>query len=88
MSIEVAIRVHAVMSLPHLHVPKGVTGYGLGTAVASVAAVLFAIGSVIQQEQASAATDGDGRMHVRELVRRPAWLAAQGATVAATITQV
>jgi hypothetical protein len=74
--------------LPHAHVHRGVGGYGLGTLVAGVAAVLFAIGSVVQQEQASAATSGGGRVHMRALVRRPAWLAAQGATVGATAAQV
>lgn len=59
-----------------------------GAAVAVAAAVLFALGSVVQQEVAAVTTGAAGGLDLRRLVTRPAWLAGQAATVLATGLQV
>jgi hypothetical protein len=63
------------------------TGYGLGTAVAALAAVLFAVGAVLQHEAAEEATVG-GSLSLRRLVRVPLWLVGQGSTLFGTAAQV
>jgi hypothetical protein len=68
-------------------VPRGVGGHGLGTALAVLAAVLCAVGSVMQQEAAAASVSG-GALQWRSLARRPPWLFGQGAVVAGTLLQV
>jgi hypothetical protein len=58
-----------------------------GTVLAALAAVLFAIGSVLQHDAAASAT-GDGGLKVRDLVRRRTWLVGQGGTIAGSGLQV
>lgn len=66
----------------------GHAGVGVGGAsVATAAAVLFAVGSVLQQEVAGSSVVG-GRLDVRVLLARPAWLLGQAATLLATALQV
>jgi hypothetical protein len=64
-----------------------VTGLGLGAALATAAAVFFAVGAVVQQEVAAEVSTG-GRPDLRRLLTSPAWLGGQGATVAAVALQV
>jgi drug/metabolite transporter (DMT)-like permease len=64
-----------------------VRGAGLGTAIAAAAAVLFAVGAVVQQE-VTAAASSDGRPDLRRLLTSPAWLGGQVAAVAAVVLQV
>jgi hypothetical protein len=64
-----------------------VTGFALGALIAAAAAVLFAVGAVVQQEVA-AGVSTDGRPDLRRLLTSPAWLGGQGATVAAVVLQV
>jgi hypothetical protein len=61
--------------------------HALGIALASAAAVLFAVGAVAQQGVA-AETSAGGRLHLRRLLTHPAWLAGQAATVVAVALQV
>lgn len=63
------------------------TGAALGAAIAAVAAVLFAVGAVVQQEVAAGASSG-GQPDLRRLLTSPAWLAGQGAVVVAVGLQV
>lgn len=70
-----------------LHVPRGVGAFLPGTVLALLAAVLFAVGSVLQHDAATAASDG-GALNVRALLRRPLWLVGQGGTLAGTGLQV
>jgi hypothetical protein len=63
------------------------TGYGLGTAIAALAAVLFAVGAVLQHEAAESSTSAEG-LSWRQLVRRPRWFVGQLATVLGTCLQV
>jgi hypothetical protein len=76
------------MSAPaSVHGTLGMSGYGPGTAVATLAAVLFAVGAVLQHEAASASGSGKGP-DLRQLITRPAWLAGQSATATGTLLQV
>jgi drug/metabolite transporter (DMT)-like permease len=59
----------------------------LGISLAAASAVLFAVGAVAQQEVTADTTTG-GKLNLRALLTRPAWLAGQGATVAAVVLQV
>jgi drug/metabolite transporter (DMT)-like permease len=61
--------------------------HGLGISLAAASAVLFAVGAVAQQEVA-ADTSTEGKLDLRRLLTRPAWLAGQAATVAAVVLQV
>jgi len=70
-----------------VHGSLAMAGYGPGTVVAALAAVLFAVGAVLQHEAASASGSGRGP-DLRQLVTRPAWLAGQGATATGTLLQV
>lgn len=73
--------------LPDIDLPAGVGGHVLGTALAATAAALFAVGSLAVH----AATTGSGHEGApswRVLLRHPAWLVGQGATVAAALIQV
>ena len=74
-------------ALGRLHVPEGIAGYLPGTVVAAVAAVLFAVGAVLQHEAASVSRSDKG-LDLRRLVTRPIWIAGQSATVAGTLLQV
>lgn len=65
----------------------GVVAYLPGTLLAAVAAVLFAVGSVLQHDAATAVAR-EGALPFGRLVRRPAWLLGQGALVAAAGVQV
>ena len=58
------------------------TGLALGAAIALAAAVLFAVGAVVQQEVA-AGVSANGQPDLRRLLTSRAWLGGQGATVAA-----
>jgi hypothetical protein len=62
-------------------------GYGLGTAVAVLSAVLFALGAVLQHEAAESSTVG-GTLRMRTLLRRPRWIVGQLATASGTGMQV
>jgi hypothetical protein len=59
----------------------------LGISLAAASAVLFAVGAVAQQE-VTADTSTGGKLDVRRLLTRPAWLAGQAATMAAVVLQV
>ena len=59
----------------------------VGAAVGAMAAALFAVGAVLQHQAAAASSDG-GTLDMGLLIRRPAWLAGQGATVLGTCVQV
>src|SRR6476661_3829171 len=59
----------------------------LGISLAAASAVLFAVGAVAQQE-VTADTSAGGRLSLRRLLTRPAWLAGQVATVVAVLLQV
>jgi hypothetical protein len=67
--------------------PSGVGANWLGTALAAAAAVLFAVGAVVQQEVTEGTASG-GKLNLRRLLTRPAWLAGQAATVAGVALQV
>jgi drug/metabolite transporter (DMT)-like permease len=71
----------------HHHVPAGVGDFPLGAVVAVIAAAFFAVGSLLQQEASVDAVSG-GRLDLRRLVTRPAWVVGQTATVLATLLQV
>jgi hypothetical protein len=66
---------------------QGGVGLGLGTLVAVLSAMLFAVGAVLQHEAAASCTQ-DGGLSLRLLVRRPTWVAGQLATMAGTGLQV
>lgn len=70
-----------------LHVPRGVGAFLPGTILAALAAVLLAVGSVLQHDAAAAVADG-GRLQFRDLLRRPIWLVGQAGTLAGTALQV
>jgi hypothetical protein len=67
--------------------PAGIAAFLPGTAVAAGAAVLFAVGSVLQHEAAAGSADPQG-LDLRRLVTRPKWMAGQSATVLGTVLQV
>lgn len=67
--------------------PRGVGGYVLGTALAGLAALLFAIGSVAQHEVAAGTSSG-GQVRWRTILAHRGWLASQGATFLAALVQV
>ncbi|WP_233223920.1 DMT family transporter [Amycolatopsis sp. CA-128772] len=68
-------------------IPAGIAAFVPGTAVAAGAAVMFAVGSVLQHEAASSSSSPDG-LELRRLVTRPKWMVGQGATVVGTLLQV
>ncbi|WP_246271496.1 hypothetical protein [Amycolatopsis acididurans] len=71
------------MRSPHL---AGVGDFTTGTALALTAAVLFAVGSVLQHQ---ALSGGSNRgVELRALVRRPVWLAGQATTASGSLLQV
>jgi drug/metabolite transporter (DMT)-like permease len=70
-----------------LHLPQGVGGFGPGTLVAALAAVLFAVGAVLQHEAAADSGSSHGA-DLRRLVTRPRWIAGQSATATGTLLQV
>jgi drug/metabolite transporter (DMT)-like permease len=59
----------------------------LGISLAAASAVLFAVGAVAQQE-VTADTSTGGKLNLRRLLTRPAWLAGQAATIAGGVLQV
>ncbi len=67
--------------------PAGIAAFVPGTAVAAAAAVLFAVGSVLQHEAASSSAHARG-LELRLLVTRPKWMVGQSATVLGTLLQV
>src|SRR3954453_7577633 len=62
------------------HPGEGAAGFGLGTAVAVLSAVLFAVGAVLQHEAAESSTSDSG-LSLRRLVSRPKWVVGQLATM-------
>jgi drug/metabolite transporter (DMT)-like permease len=66
---------------------SGVGGHWLGTAVGAASALCFAAGAVVEQEATLGATSG-GRLDLRRLVTRPAWLAGQAANVTGIVLQL
>ena len=70
-----------------LHVPRGIGAFLPGTILAGLAAVLSAVGSVLQHQAATGAA-GDSGLRFRALLRRPAWAVGQAATVAGSGLQV
>lgn len=74
-------------ALPDIDLPRGVGGYALGTVLAGVSALLFAVGSVAQQEVTADSSAG-GQVRWRSVLAHPGWLASQAATVLAALVQV
>jgi drug/metabolite transporter (DMT)-like permease len=66
---------------------SGVGAHWPGTVLGAGSALFFAIGAVVEQEATLASTT-DGTLDLRQLVRRPAWLAGQGANVIGIVLQV
>src|SRR4051812_50229980 len=58
-----------------------------GLLIAALAAVLFALGAVLQHEAAEDSTTASG-LSLRRLVTRPRWVFGQGATMLGTGSQV
>jgi drug/metabolite transporter (DMT)-like permease len=69
----------------HPHDPSGSTAAGL--VLAALAAVLFAVGAVLQHEAAELSTTASG-LSLRRLVRRRRWMLGQVATLLGTATHV
>jgi drug/metabolite transporter (DMT)-like permease len=65
--------------------PSGNTAAGL--VLAALAAVLFAVGAVLQHEAAEHSTSASG-LSMRRLVTRPRWMVGQAATLLGTASQV
>src|SRR3954454_13970197 len=63
------------------------TGVGLGTLVAVLSAMLFALGAVLQHEAAESSTTADG-LNWRRMATRPKWVIGQLSTVSGTGMQV
>jgi drug/metabolite transporter (DMT)-like permease len=59
----------------------------LGLLLAVLAAVLFAVGAVLQHEAAELSTS-DGSLSLRRLIKRRRWMLGQGATILGTLGQV
>ena len=59
----------------------------LGMAIATLAAVLFAVGAVLQHASAEKSTVG-GSLRMGQLLRRPRWVLGQLATASGTGMQV
>jgi hypothetical protein len=76
-----------MQALGEAHGHDGGAGFGLGTAVAVLSAVLFAVGAVLQHEAAASSTT-DAGLSLRQLVRRPKWVVGQLSTVCGTGLQV
>ena len=74
-------------ALPDLALPRGVGEYAIGTALAGVAALLFAVGSVAQHE-VTADTSSAGTVRWRSVLAHSGWLASQAALVLAALVQV
>lgn len=66
---------------------SGVGAHWSGTLIGAGSALFFAVGAVVEQEATLASTSG-GTLDLRELVRRPAWLAGQGANVVGIVLQI
>lgn len=73
---------------PPAHIPRGVGAFVPGTVLAGLAAVLFAVGSVLQHEAAEAASVEGGRLRFSAMVRRPTWVVGQLSTIAGSGLQV
>jgi hypothetical protein len=70
-----------------VHPASDPAGYGAGTAVAVVAAALFALGCVLQHSAARHSTSDRG-LHLGQLVTHRSWITGQTATMLATGAQV
>jgi drug/metabolite transporter (DMT)-like permease len=66
---------------------SGVGSHWLGTGLGAASALFFAVGAVVEQEATLASTT-DGKLDLRVMVRRRAWLAGQAANVAGVGLQV
>src|SRR3954463_15622581 len=76
----------------HLLAAAGEDGHAsgnpaVGLLLAALAAVLFAVGAVLQHEAAEDSTTASG-LSLRRLVTRPRWVFGQGATMLGTGSQV
>jgi drug/metabolite transporter (DMT)-like permease len=71
--------------MDHAHHSSGSPLAGL--LIAALAAVLFAVGAVLQHEAAADSTSSSG-LSLRRLVRRPRWVFGQTATMLGTASQV
>lgn len=65
----------------------GVGAHWAGTLLGAGSALCFAVGAVVEQE-ATLASTSDGMLDLRQLVRRPAWLAGQAANLAGIVLQI
>lgn len=88
-SVDTPLRVpvHVHLDVP-THLPRGVVDFLPGTVVAALAAVLFALGSVLQHEACEAAAADGGGVRFRVMVRRRTWLVGQLSTVTGSGIQV
>jgi hypothetical protein len=68
-------------------VHHGAGGYAAGIAVAVLAAVLFALGCVLQHAAARRSNSAEG-LRLRQLISHRSWLVGQTATVLGTVAQV
>lgn len=59
---------------------SGVGSHLLGTIIGAASALFFAVGAVVEQE-ATLASTSDGKLDLRAMLRRPAWLLGQAANV-------
>lgn len=69
---------------PHL---AGVGDFAAGTTLAAGAAVLFAVGSVLQHQALSSGEPTRG-VDLRALARRPVWIVGQATTISGSLVQV
>jgi hypothetical protein len=70
-----------------MHPPETSGSAALGLFIASLAAVLFAVGAVLQHEAAELSTT-DRKLSMRRMVRRRRWMLGQTATLLGTGAQV
>jgi hypothetical protein len=69
------------------HLPRGVGAFLPGTLLGAGAAVLFAVGSVLQHDAASSSTR-EGGLRFRQMVRHPTWAVGQLCTITGSGLQV
>lgn len=66
---------------------SGVGAHWPGTVLGAASALCFAVGAVVEQE-ATLASTSEGNLDLRQLVRRPAWLAGQAANAVGIVLQI
>jgi hypothetical protein len=81
------VPVHVPLHVP-THLPRGVLDFLPGTVLAALAAVLFALGSVLQHQACEAAAADGGGVRFAVMVRRRTWLVGQLSTVTGSGVQV